>query len=411
MVGTPVTSYITVNTIATQPPGTIIVIHSITLGLIGLLLLPFCGAAMYYCMRRQKSLTDLNNISLDENTVIDSSKWIQVTKNKNASLAEWPFLGGISNDNLFFATLTSEVSVGVYVNTFDTTLNQWKTNLSFIGYPSLFFLDIKPWITDGSTGKAYSLQEISGVVDIFDIVNYVWTNSSVFSRTYPAFISLVLSGLYGPPQVLLSSGVILYFTSESSTTINDTTSMNNILSYNVKTDSWQFINTTGQVPSLRRDYTAVLTSDGHSTPSEINPVGPLTQHTSIMVNNYMIAAFGLNVTESNTHLQNNKNIYKLDISDPLTYKWSVLSIYNDDLTTITKSILPPSATPNSKVSSLPKHSSSNNNGLFLGVGFAVAMVIILALIDFGFIRNQKQNILQYLVAMLSDNVTLIFFSS
>ncbi|CAG8699452.1 2030_t:CDS:2, partial [Gigaspora rosea] len=225
---------------------------------------------------------------------------------------------GISNENLFFATSASyETSAGVYIDVFDTTSNQWKTNLSFTGKPSQSFLDFKPWITDGSTGKAYSFQIIPDTIEIFDTVNYAWTNSSLIPQTYlTSFISL-----YGPPQVLLSSGVILYFVSEPSSSITtSTTSMGSILSYNIKTNSWQLINTTSQVliPSLRSDYTAVLTSDGRiiiyggtsdklpaipsivvlntsnyvwSTPSEINPIGPLTQHTSIMVNNYMIAAF------------------------------------------------------------------------------------------------------------------------
>ncbi|CAG8824106.1 18906_t:CDS:2, partial [Gigaspora margarita] len=237
----------------------------------------------------------LNILSLDGNTVIDSSKWIQVAMKENISQAEWPFLG-----------------------------------------------DFKTWITDGSTGKAYSLQEISKTIEIFDTVNY--------------------------------AGVILYFASESSssTTINDTISMSSILSYNVNTNSWQFVNTTGQIPSLRSDYTVVSTSDGRviiyggtsnkqpanpsivvlntsnyvwSTPSEINPIGPFTKHTG-------------------------------------------------NLATITKSILPPSATPNSatpdsKFSSLPNYSSSNNSGLFLGVGVVAAVVIILAFAGFWFYKRSK----------------------
>ncbi|KAF0547897.1 galactose oxidase [Gigaspora margarita] len=340
----------------------------------------------------------------DGNSVIDSSKWIQVTMNKNISLAEWPFLGGISNENLFFATSASYgTSAGVYIDIFDTTSNQWKTNLSFTGKPNQYFEDFKLWITDGSTGKAYSLQDFSKTIEIFD--------------------TLSLSSLNGPLQGLLPSGVILYFASEtsSSTTFNDTISMSSILSYNVKTNSWQFVNATGQILSLRSDYTAVSTSDGRviiyggtsnklpatpsivvlntsnyvwSTPSEINPIGPLTKHTSIMINNYMIAAFGVNVTERNSLLQNNKHIYKLDISDSLTYKWSVLSVYSGNLATITKSILPPSATPNSatpnsKFSSLPNYSSSNNSGLFLGVGVVAAVVIILAFAGVWFYKRSK----------------------
>ncbi|CAG8562803.1 26754_t:CDS:2 [Dentiscutata erythropus] len=302
---------------------------------------------------------DLSNITLDGNTVIDSSKWIQVANYESFSLAYWPFLGGISSDKLFFATSSSYgTSAVVSIVAYDTTLNKWVTNSSITGNPGQTFLNFEAWITDRSTGKAYSLQYISNIIEIFDTVNYAWANSSVIPQTYQTYVSTYLSTLYGPPQVLLPSGIILYFASESSSSIisSTTTSMGNILSYNIKANSWQFINTTGQIPSLRTDYTAVSVSDGRviiyggtsntlaaspsivvlntsnyvwSAPSEVNPIGPLTQHTSVIVNNFMIAAFGINATDKNILTQNNKNIYKLDVSDPLTYKWSVLSIYKD----------------------------------------------------------------------------------
>ncbi|KAF0547907.1 galactose oxidase [Gigaspora margarita] len=370
---------------------------------------------------------DLNNLSLDGNIVIDSSKWIQVTKNENTSLANWPFLGGISNDNLFFAKSASYgTPAEVYVDTFDTTLNQWKTNLSLTGKPSQYFLDFKPWITDASTRKAYSLQYIPGIIEIFDTVKYAWANSSVIPQTYQTYLSLSLSNLYGPPQVLLSSGVILYFASEpssSSATTSNTASMDSILSYNIKTNSWQLINATGQVPNLRSDYTAVSTSDGRviiyggtsnklpanppivvlntsnyawSVPSEINTAGPLTKHTSIMVNNYMITAFGVNVTERNFLLQNNKNIYKLDISDPLAYKWSVLSIYNDNSATL-KPISSTYSAPNlptytgfsNTPSTFPSLNNDNNTNLPIIIGVSAGVVVVLSFAGFLFYKSTR----------------------
>ncbi|RIB14732.1 hypothetical protein C2G38_1632547 [Gigaspora rosea] len=275
---------------------------------------------LYYVGLLDFFYIDLTNF--DGNTIIDSSKWVQVNNTPGYSMSHTPFLGGNANDKLFFVTNAPiGTSSGVYVDTFDTTLNKWETNTSFTGKPSQYFEDFKPWTFDGSTKKAYSLQEISGLIDIFDTVNLVWSNSSLMPQIYKTFATSSLSALYGPSQVLSSNGQILYFPSESSSTLYPTsdTTMTTILSYNIITNSWQFINSTGQIPNKRSDYTAVSTSDGRviiyggtsnklsatpsivvlntsnymwSTPSEVNPVGPLTSHSAAMVNNYMIASFG-----------------------------------------------------------------------------------------------------------------------
>ncbi|CAB4481051.1 unnamed protein product [Rhizophagus irregularis] len=53
-----------------------------------------------------------------------------------------------------------------------------------------------------------------------------------------------------------------------------------------------------------------------------------------MVKNFMVSAFGINASESSEPIteifttSENKNVYKLDVSDPLKYKWS-LFIKND----------------------------------------------------------------------------------
>ncbi|CAG8708034.1 7360_t:CDS:2, partial [Dentiscutata heterogama] len=201
-------------------------------------------------------------------------------------------------------------------------------------------------------------------------------------------------------QALLSNGQILYFPSEPSSTLytsNDTT-MTSILSYNIIANSWKLINTTGQVPSIRSDYTAVsivLNTSNYawSTPSEVNPVGPLTSHTATMVNNYMIASFGINVTERNFDKQNNKNVYKLDISDPLTYKWSLLSYYNDSLTVSIPSLIPlptPGITNDAKstFNSSSDNSSSNNLPIIIGITAGILLIVILS---FGGFLLYKRN--------------------
>ncbi|CAG8706737.1 44366_t:CDS:2, partial [Gigaspora margarita] len=366
--------------------------------------------------------TDLTNF--DGNTIIDSSKWVKVNNIPDYSISKSPFLGGNANDKLFFVTVSSiGTSARVYVDVFDTTLNKWVTNNSFTGKPSQFFEDFKSWTFDENTKKAYSLQEISGLIDIFDTVNLVWSNSSLIPQIYKTFAASSLSALYGPSQVLLSNGQILYFPNESSSTLYPTidTTMTSILSYSIITNSWQFINSTGQITNKRSNYIAVSTLDGRviiyggtsnklsatpsiavlntsnymwSTPSEVNPVGPLTSHSATMVNNYMIAAFGINVTERNIDKQYNKNVYKLDISDPLTYKWSLLSYYNDNLTIPIPS-LPPFATHGMPSTGSSNNSSSNSSSsnnilpIVTGIGAGVLLIGILSFGGFLLYKNTR----------------------
>lgn len=63
-----------------------------------------------------------------------------------------------------------------------------------------------------------------------------------------------------------------------------------------------------------------------STPIEENSIGSLNSHTSVMVKNYMITAFGTNSSEKGLN-QIFKNIYKLDTSNLSNYKWSLLFKY------------------------------------------------------------------------------------
>ncbi|CAG8617987.1 1382_t:CDS:2, partial [Dentiscutata heterogama] len=74
-------------------------------------------------------------------------------------------------------------------------------------------------------------------------------------------------------------------------------------------------------------YLAILNTSNYewTAPKAINSIGPVAKHTSIIIENYMILAFGVNVTDDEFI----RNIYKMDISNPSIYKWSLLSRYND----------------------------------------------------------------------------------
>ncbi|CAG8796056.1 3833_t:CDS:2, partial [Cetraspora pellucida] len=320
---------------------------------------------------------DLTGVSLDGNSVISSSQWIQFNFT-SFRFNTMSFLGVKTNNKIYFPTDSDG-----FIDTYDTTLNKWDMNISFTGRPSLHFESFRAWTSDESTGKAYSIQET--LIDIFDTINLVWTNSSLIPQIDSIYVG---SDLNGPPQTLVNSQ-LLYFGQPSGILGAEIKLMTSILAYNSLTDSWQLINTTGKVPSVRSDHTVVSISDGRiimyggitnntaaspsivvlnfsnyewTVPNEINSIGSLTGHTSTIIKNYMITAFGKNMTERDLLKQSSKSIYKLDISDPLNYKWSLLSTFTT----------PTFSTPTSKIPSSYKGSSADNNtpnnGLFIGIG-------------------------------------------
>ncbi|CAG8702910.1 8532_t:CDS:1, partial [Cetraspora pellucida] len=160
---------------------------------------------LYYVGLQSFSI-DLTGVSLNGNSIIGSSQWIEFN-NTHYGLTE-TFLGGKANDKLYFVTeATSGTSTGIFLDVYDTTLNNWNMSVSFTGKPSEYFLSFRAWTSDGRTGKSYSIQSISNVIDIFDTINLVWTNSSLTPQLYSTYVG---SDLYGPPQTLVN-GQLLYF--------------------------------------------------------------------------------------------------------------------------------------------------------------------------------------------------------
>lgn len=197
---------------------------------------------------------DLTGVPLNDDTIIDSSRWFSLPLPPDPNCTDSPFLGGKANDKLFFTTENSfdiknylatenfdsknvsfiknlfafkgeEVK---YIDIFDTTLNKWETKISFTGTPSEYFLDFRLWISDNKTGKSYSFQWISEAIDIFDTINFNWSISTPIPLKYSDYID---SSLYGPPQVLLPDGKIIYIGGHSSY----------LLTYDTNNNSWGII--------------------------------------------------------------------------------------------------------------------------------------------------------------------------
>ncbi|RIB21074.1 hypothetical protein C2G38_1135595 [Gigaspora rosea] len=257
---------------------------------------------------------DLKDLSLENGTIYNNTPRISVAS-PNYVVSSNPFIGGNSNKKLFFI---DKSAYGLYVDTFNTELNKWETNNSYKGLPNVDLSWNQAWVTNETTGISYSFQEyLSTGVVIFDTINFVWINST--SNPQNLFSKDIFS-INGCIPVLLSSGQILYIGGKLYS-FNQTL-MNRILTYDSIKDSWQINNTTGKTPEERTGHTAVLTSDGRvivyggennlsksaipyltildtsktpfmwSTPIEENSIGSLNSHTSVMVKNYMITAFG-----------------------------------------------------------------------------------------------------------------------
>ncbi|CAB4443883.1 unnamed protein product [Rhizophagus irregularis] len=345
---------------------------------------------------------DLTDVSLDTNTVIDRTKWIDLTVIRDAkssvitdynrsvsaenrgfktetepnrplasltvirpqptnSISRYPLLSGKDNDKIFFFNTDDNYRISV----FDTKLNKWETIdqdpkvfLKRMQIPNFWSVSSE-WVSDKKIGKSYTFQSISEGLSIFDSVNLELTqNTSSPKNLFGEFASSYTDFA----QVLLPNGQILFIGGKID---NKAQSMDNILIYNTITNTWQITNTVGEMPGERTKHTAVLTTDGRiivfggvsnllpaspdlsvldisklpyewSTPTVENPFGSLILggHTSIMVKNFMVSAFGINASESSEPIteifttSENKNVYKLDVSDPLKYKWS-LFIKND----------------------------------------------------------------------------------
>ncbi|CAG8545997.1 3633_t:CDS:2 [Gigaspora margarita] len=305
---------------------------------------------------------DLNGVALENNT-IHISQWIFINDTPRQVVVDNPFVGGKANSKLFFIDKRS--TDGLYVDTFDTALIKWEKNISYKGFPNEFTSLHQTWVTNETNGISYAFAGLEYGIVMFDTINYVWINSNfsilslknLFSQSsYPDYNNHV--------PVLLSNGQILYIGGKS------TTSHGRVIVYGG--------NNNLSIPAT--PYLAVLNTSNlpyeWSVPNEENSIGSLAGHTSVMVKNYMITAFGTNISE-NDHYVN--RIYKLDTSNILKYTWSFVSDFNNQSITIPQynNSFPISPIPPTQTNSVDSNASvSSFNSFKLSTLLIVTILVI-----------------------------------
>ncbi|KAF0453412.1 galactose oxidase [Gigaspora margarita] len=326
----------------------------------------FIADKLYYVRTNTIFYIDLVGVSLDNNTIVYASNWVNINVSKlNIDyLPKDSFLGGKANDKIFFV---SNHSKELRLHAFDATLKKLEANISYQGVLNAYYnFDEINWISDEQTSKSYIYDTYVGGdanLTIFDSNNLAWINGTSNPQNLLQGIlgsSQIIVSYHSFVQVLSASDKIFYIggrISGSSFTIQFMP-MKNILIYDIVSDSWLINNATGNEIEGRTGHTAVMTTDKRiivygglnklrpalpylavldtsnipyewSAPTEENSIGPITEHSSIMIKNYMITAFGRNLSERDDAKYDIKDVYKLNISNPLSYKWSLLATPNN----------------------------------------------------------------------------------
>jgi hypothetical protein len=178
---------------------------------------------------------DLAGISLDNDELVEESKWIDLSNIKprpDNLILDDPIPGG--NKIMFL----DDFAGNSYVNEFDTTLKKWNINqyvknLQPTKYISISFAG---WIFDEKTGKSYLTPEyFDNNVIIFDTINMVINYSALTPINFSTNPSKF--GYYRKyAQVLVPNGQILFIGGQID---NVNQFMNNLLIYDTIKDTWQ----------------------------------------------------------------------------------------------------------------------------------------------------------------------------
>ncbi|CAG8580619.1 1012_t:CDS:2, partial [Dentiscutata erythropus] len=180
------------------------------------------------------------------------------------------------------------------------------------------------------------------------------TTMNIFNKNTNVWTSLNLTnapeGRYDFTSTLLKSGIIVYIGGQL-TDANGFADMSQIIMYNTTNDTWLPAMTAegSYVPSNRARHTSVLTKDdriivygGHTGTDEPVPdslavldvsqipfvwtqpniasmsPAPRTFHTSVLIGDFMIVAFGKN---GKYIASGSDDLFILDVSDPSEYTW------------------------------------------------------------------------------------------
>jgi hypothetical protein len=189
----------------------------------------FAKDKLYYYQSSDSKFfyVDLAGASLDTDTVIDKSKWVDLSeiKPQPRSIFRRPLLDK-TKDNLIIL----DENVNAY--TFHTTSNQWETNPVKVNKQKEFFLD-EDWVLDEKTGISYLFRDVFKSILVFDsntltLSEGVSTSKNLFGDKYvfKDFVQILLNN-----QILFIGGGFKSFKN----------SMNSILTYDILTDSWQLM--------------------------------------------------------------------------------------------------------------------------------------------------------------------------
>lgn len=191
----------------------------------------FSGDKLYFfrSIKYNFFYVDLAGVSLDTDTVIDKSKWIDLTEVKPQpdTSAREPLLDK-ANENLILLDYADD-SVDAY--TFHITLNIWETKPFKV--KNKISIGIGVWVSDEKTGLSYLFDKIDKDMTILDSINLTLTKSISTAD------NLFVEGFVMDNFVqVLSNGQILFIGGGSGSIKY---SMNNILMYDTLTDTWQMM--------------------------------------------------------------------------------------------------------------------------------------------------------------------------
>ncbi len=195
---------------------------------------------MYYKGISVFFYVDLADVSLDDNTVVEPSKWIDLTNIKpkpdGFQFFDSTILVGKNKDKIIFFETSIDI---IKVIIFDTTLKKWEINKDVVGKLKGSLSSSAGWISDEKTGLAYLFDSDNDGIVIFDSVNLKFLNISVsnpkslFNDEYVTYNDYAQVLLLSYRQILYIGGWIR--------SKNNKQPMSNILTYNIITDTWQMM--------------------------------------------------------------------------------------------------------------------------------------------------------------------------
>ncbi|CAG8644900.1 40917_t:CDS:2 [Gigaspora margarita] len=282
------------------------------------------------------------------------TSWVDLSSSSIVPPHSWSAFSLCGSDNSTLVMFGGDFGVTNPANLvfiYDTKTLKWS-NPTTIGQPSNLHTR---GVCDFKTGKMYMY---SGSMYILDIKTLTW---GVWGSSIPGRFDYTLT-LLPNGNIVIIGGV------DASGTAN----MLTLPLYNVNENTWSLMNATGYRPTPRGHHSSVLSEDGRIivyggyahrrtlvpasddlivldtkgpifiwSKANVSTLSPPSRcyHSAILVDHYMIVAFGRNDLYLPSAAMN--EIYILDISDKFDYKWVIefRPVNNDTASTATLAFL------------------------------------------------------------------------